>query len=296
MNINLEYYRVFYYVAKTRSMSRAAEILMISQPAISRSIRKLEEELKCQLFERIARGVKMTAEGEVLYNHVAAAFERLTAGEKKIRRLAEHESGLLTVGSNETNLMLYLMPKINAFRRRYPQIHIRFSGGSEKELLENVMKGILELAVVSAEPGAAWSLQAKEVSVVQDVFIAGCEFGELRGRPLSAGDLIGLPFVGANYGTGERQAAEAWFQRAGLEFEPEFRVQTVSQVLTFVEANMALGILPEKLTAAAVERGSVFQIELAEPLPSRKLFLVYNENILQSAARSEFISFLLGPS
>ncbi len=293
MNINLEYYRVFFYVAKTRSMSRAAEILMISQPAISRSIKKLEDELKCQLFERLSRGVKMTAEGEILYNHVYAAFEKLTTGEKKIRRLAKHESGLLSIGSSETNLTIYLMPKINEFRKLYPHISIRFFSGTKNELFENVQKGILELAIVPSPLNNLGSLQAKEVCWIQDIFIAGNEYKNLKGKILTINDIINLPFVGARYDTGVHQAAEDYFQKYGNEFEPEFNVQTVSQVLTFVKAGMAIGVVPEKIAAEFINDGTIFKLQLQEPLTPRRLFIIYNENILQSAARMEFIKFLL---
>lgn len=86
MNQNLSSYRIFYTVANTGNISKAAKELYISQPAISKSIQKLEESVGCKLFSRSSRGVVLTDEGKLLYEHVSEAFETLTMGEEKLKR------------------------------------------------------------------------------------------------------------------------------------------------------------------------------------------------------------------
>jgi len=88
MEQNLSSYRIFYAVANTGNISKAAKELYISQPAISKSVKKLEENIGVKLFERSSRGVVLTSEGELLYTHVKSAFETLTLGEEKLRRRA----------------------------------------------------------------------------------------------------------------------------------------------------------------------------------------------------------------
>lgn len=89
MNQNLSSYWIFYTVANTGNISRAAKELYISQPAISKSIQKLEENLGCKLFSRSSRGVILTDEGQLLYGHVKDAFENLSLGEEKLKRSIE---------------------------------------------------------------------------------------------------------------------------------------------------------------------------------------------------------------
>ena len=93
MNQNLSSYYIFYTVAKAGNISKAAKELYISQPAISKSIQKLEESLNCKLFTRSSRGVLLTDEGEILYDHVREAFTSLNEGERKLKESIEASGG-----------------------------------------------------------------------------------------------------------------------------------------------------------------------------------------------------------
>ncbi len=102
MNQNLSSYRIFYTVANTGNISKAAKELYISQPAISKSIQKLEEGVGCKLFSRSSRGVVLTDEGQLLYGHVKEAFETLTLGEDKLKRSIDLGVGHLQIGVSST--------------------------------------------------------------------------------------------------------------------------------------------------------------------------------------------------
>ena len=107
---SLSSYRIFYTVAKTQNISKAAKELYISQPAISKSIQKLEESLGCELFRRSSRGVLLTEEGELLFTHVSSAFETLTLGEDKLKNSLELGVGHLKIGVSSTLCKYMLLP------------------------------------------------------------------------------------------------------------------------------------------------------------------------------------------
>ena len=125
MNINYEYYRVFYHVAKLRSFTQAAEALLNSQPNITRIIKNLERELGCTLFLRNNRHVELTAEGETLYRHVSAAFEQLQAGEEALLRGGGLDGGVLRIAATEVALRVVLLPVLKSFRSAHPSVHIK---------------------------------------------------------------------------------------------------------------------------------------------------------------------------
>ena len=112
---NLSSYRIFYTVANTKNISKAAKELYISQPAISKSIQKLEESLGTKLFERSSRGVALTDSGELLYTHVKSAFETLSIGEDRLRRSIELGIGHLTIGVSSTLCKYVLLPYLKEF-------------------------------------------------------------------------------------------------------------------------------------------------------------------------------------
>ena len=111
-SFNLEYYRAFCTVAQTGNVTKAAELLCLSQPAVTRSIHRLEESLGCKLFTRVSRGVRLTVEGAALFSHVDSAFKSLSNGERELKRLAAFEAGTLIIGAAETPLYHFLLPKL----------------------------------------------------------------------------------------------------------------------------------------------------------------------------------------
>ena len=124
MEQHLTQYRIFYAVARAGNISRAAKELFISQPAISKSISKLEESLGMALFIRNSRGVSLTAEGQVLFQHVEAAFEALERGENELKQIQNLHIGQLKIGVSNTLCKYILLPYLKGFIAQYPHVRI----------------------------------------------------------------------------------------------------------------------------------------------------------------------------
>ena len=120
MNISYDLYRLFYMVAKKGSITAAAEALYISQPAVSQSIRQLEEGLGCRLFLRTAKGVTLTAEGRELYGYVSVGIDELEKGEKRLSALVNLDSGEMHIGASDMTIQFYLLPYLEKFHEQYP--------------------------------------------------------------------------------------------------------------------------------------------------------------------------------
>lgn len=120
MTANLEYYRVFYYVARCSSVTKAAAALSLSQPAVSQSIRQLEKALGSSLFVRSARGISLTAEGKILYEYVEKGYSAFLAGEKRLLQMQNLECGEITIGASDMTLRFFLLPYLERFHEKYP--------------------------------------------------------------------------------------------------------------------------------------------------------------------------------
>ena len=107
---NLEAYKVFYYVAKCGSVTKAAGELSISQPAVSQAVKQLENTLDVSLFHRAAKGVRLTGEGELLYSYVAKGYEQIELGVKKVHQMQNMELGEVRIGASDMTLQFYLLP------------------------------------------------------------------------------------------------------------------------------------------------------------------------------------------
>lgn len=149
MSANLEYYKVFYYVATCGSLTRAAEIMCISQPAVSQAIKQLEQCVDGKLFLRTTKGVKLTPEGDVLYKYVKEGYEAICLGEEKFRQLLDIESGEVKIGASDMTLQFYLLPYLERFHEMYPKIKVNVANAPTPEALEQLQKGKTDFAIVS---------------------------------------------------------------------------------------------------------------------------------------------------
>ena len=141
---NLEYYKVFYEVARCGSVTLAARQLSISQPAVSQSVKLLENALGTQLFIRSVKGVKLTQEGELLYAHVSKGIEQIELGERKLGQMMNLELGEIHIGASDMTLRFYLLPFLERFHEICPGIRIEVSNAPTPETLKSLKEGKID--------------------------------------------------------------------------------------------------------------------------------------------------------
>ena len=295
LDCSLEYYRAFYYVALLGSVTRAAGALFLSQPAVTRTIRKLEEHLDCRLFTRDAKGSHLTREGEILYQRVEKAFQLLTEGEKELMQMAAFEMGRLDIGATETTLYHFLLPKIEAFRTLYPKIGIHVTGSSTRDTVTLLQMGEVDLSLAVSPLEDMEPMNDIAVTPVfdfQDVFVAGPFFAHLQGRVLSADELSRLPLVMVEKGTSARKNIDRWFESGGVTFEPDYSVRTTSAVVPFVLRNLAVGIMPSMFADELLGQDGFFEVDTHTSIPRREVVLMVRKTAPASQLCRVFFEFL----
>jgi len=147
--MTLDYYRIFYYAARYKSFTKAAEVLHNNQPNISRFINLLEAELNCRLFIRSNKGLILTPEGESLYKHVSIAMTQLQDGADEIAGMKSLNGGTITIGVSEIALRLFLLKNLENFMNIYPNVKIRLSNYSTPQAIDALEKGMVDFAIVT---------------------------------------------------------------------------------------------------------------------------------------------------
>ena len=122
MDVNFEYYKIFYYVARYKNFTKAAQALGSSQPNVTRAMNCLEQQINSTLFVRNNRGIQLTPEGEKLYIRVTAAMTQLMAAEEELADSASLSHGSISIGASETALNIFLLDKLKAFHMVNPGI------------------------------------------------------------------------------------------------------------------------------------------------------------------------------
>lgn len=293
MLTSLDYYRVFYYVAKHRNFTRAADVLMTSQPTVTRTVKMLERDLECRLFERDKRGVTLTAEGELLYSYVAPAYERILRGEEKLVGKTSLRGGSVYVSATETSLHCFLLEKLGTFHDRYPQIRLKVTNVSTTQAIENVAIGRSDFAFVASPAEVPEPLKCTPVSTFRDILVGNARYSELARGSYDLKELRKYPLISSS-----RNASTTYmfyqgvFAAAGLEFRPEIELNTADLIIPFIKRNLGIGFVPEELAQPALKAGEIVGISLVSPIPERVVSVVYNPQYPLSAAARELLGLV----
>lgn len=292
--VNYDYYRIFYYVAQCSSFSAAAKMLENNQPNITRCMNNLENELGCKLFIRSNRGIRLTPEGNKLYEHVAIAYEHLLLGETELHKDHSLDSGLVTIGASETSLRLFLLNKLETFHEKYPHVRLRISNHSTPQAISALENGFVDLAIVTTPLKLNKSLQKTPLLSFREILIGGRKYAMLASKRQSLSDLREVPFISLGTGTGTRELYIQYFLNHNLPFSPDIEAAVTDQILPMIQHNLGIGFFPEELAQEAIANGSVLPIRLAEPMPKRSICLVRDLAHPQSAAAKKLEQVLLG--
>lgn len=294
MNSNFEYYKIFYYVAKYENLTKAATALKTSQPAVTRTIHKLEGELGCRLFTRSKTGMKLTPEGRTFYGYVAAGCAQFFKGENDLSNLISLENGTIYISATETALHCYLFQAMEEFNSLYPNVRFKILNNSTTESVNAVKEGKVDLAFVSANLQVAKPLRMKILRKYRDILIAGMRFEELKAgkEELSLKELVSYTWISLTAETITRRFLNEYFEKNGLTFAPDMELATTDMILPAVRHNLGLGFIPAEFADAELKSGQVFEIKVKEKLPERNIILIYDMEYPQSIAAKEFQKFL----
>lgn len=294
MNSNFEYYKIFYYVAKYENLTKAATALKTSQPAVTRTIHKLENELGCRLFTRSKTGMQLTPEGRTFYGYVAAGCAQFFKGENDLSNLISLENGTIYISATETALHCYLFQAMEEFNSLYPNVRFKILNNSTTESVNAVKEGKVDLAFVSANLQVAKPLRMKILRKYHDILISGNRFGELKddGKEVSLKELVSYPWISLTAETITRRFLNEYFEKNSLTFTPDMELATTDMILPAVRHNLGLGFIPAEFADSELKSGQVFEIKVKEKLPERNIILIYDKEYPQSIAAKEFQKFL----
>ncbi len=286
MNVNLEYYRIFYHVVKAGSFTQAGEELCISQPAVSQAIKLLESSLGSRLFMRVPKGVKLTPEGEVLFSYVQRGYDYILMGEAQFRKMLDLENGEIRIGASDMTLQFYLLPYLEQFHRKYPGIKVTVTNAPTPDTLESLYEGKIDFGVVSEPFETRPELHFVPVREIQDIFVAGSGFTELKDRILDYKELEELPIICLEHNTSSRRFIDEFLGSIGAVLKPEFELAMSDIIVKFADRNLGIGCVVEDFAKEYLESGRLFRLRFQRELPKRHFCIITGSmNPISSAAK-----------
>ncbi|WNS40751.1 LysR family transcriptional regulator [Paenibacillus sp. MMS20-IR301] len=291
--INFELYKVFYWAAKTGSLTQAAKLLYITQPSVSHAIKQLEDSFGLTLFNRNSKGVTLTPEGAVLYSYIEQSHILITQAEKKMSELKNLDNGELRIGGSDSLFKHYLLPIIEIFHQQYPGIRLQLIHGTTPEVISYLKEGAVDMGVVRI-PITDPQLEVHQGLQLQDCFIAGSRYAELNHKVLSIEELLQYPLVLFSRSSRARMAVTDLFQGYGYELKPEFEVGSVGLLIEFARKGLGISFVTREFVSRELEEGSLFEIKLDVQLPPAQVGVMTMRNMPLTTAARKFIELTRG--
>ena len=292
MNQNLSSYRIFYTVANTGNISKAAKELYISQPAISKSIQKLEESVGCKLFSRSSRGVVLTDEGKLLYEHVSEAFENLTMGEEKLKRSIELGVGHLKIGVSSTLCKYLLLPYLKEFIRQNPHISISISCQSTNDTLKLLEDNKIDIGLIG-KPENLKNIHFDFLEEIEDIFVAAKDYlRNLKARGIQKDHILQsstLMLLDKNNMT--RQYIDDYLQENQIIIKDSIDISDMDLLIDFARIGVGVACVIKNFVREDLENGTLMEIPLGFPIHKREVGFAYKTTTKPSKSLAEFIHF-----
>ena len=282
----LSSYKVFYEVAKAGNISKASKALMISQPAISKSISKLEEELGVRLFSRNSRGVMLTSEGEILFEHVADAFGFIERGEDEIRKLREFNIGHLRIGGSTTLCKYLLIPYLKEYLKLYPHMKISITNQESLSTIKEIEEKKLDVGAVVLT-NVKNSIRFLKIMDVEDIFVCTPEY--LRNLRLIEGNdadiLSSANIMLLNSDNISRKHIDEYFRVQGIVPRRMLEISTMDLLIEFAKIGLGVAAVIKEFVLPELKEGSLIQIPIDVPVPGRQAGFAYLESNKNEALR-----------
>ncbi len=290
-NINYELYKVFYYVAKTKNITKASEILLISQPAITQTIKKLESELDATLFYRTSRGMELTNLGEELFQNIKNSIECLSNCKRLLVEFDSKEVKTIRIGGGTTLLKHNALIGFKVFKEKYPNIKIEIIRGITSELLNKLRDNILDLVLFNMPVQMDENLDYTIIETTQDIFVANSNFyNDLKGKKISIKELTNLPLVLQSDVSSSRKFLNSICKKNKILLNNSYELESYDLVLAFVKAGLGIGFINKNHILKEIETGELFELNIEYQIPTRQIGIAFNKKNANSKYIIEFIN------
>lgn len=291
MDINYELYKVFYQVATSLSFSEASKKLFISQSAVSQSIKTLEKKLGQTLFIRSTKKVQLTTAGAVLLKHIEPAMNLIVRGENQLLSFGLLGLEQLHIGASDTICRYFLVPYINEFHKRFPNVPIKVTNATSIECVELLNQRKVDL-IVTNFPNSYLNLNymQKIVHEFHDVFIANPSFFELDKQVLSFHELLQYPIMTLDRNCTTSEFLHKQFLLHQLDLVPEIELSSNDLLIDFARIGLGIAFVPDYCVSN--KEKALFQIKTEEILPPRQMVASINTGFPISSSTEAFLSLL----
>jgi len=292
--VNLELYRVFYTVAKCGSLTRAAEELYISQPAVSQAIKQLETQLGGQLFNRTHKGMELSETGgKQIFPIVEKALKLFDQAESKYSELKDTATGIVRICASDTVSTHFLLPYIKEYHEKHPNVNLILQNCTSSETIEMLKNGKGDIGFVNLPLDDSEVHLSNIVMQLHDTFVCSEKFKELTDGIVELKRLQDYPLLMLELSTATRQAIVSFAHSQGIHLHPEIELASLELMTSLAKNGIGIACIPREFVKHELEEEkSLLEIKTNPVLPTRAIGLALPKNADLTFAVKEFIKLI----
>lgn len=294
MENNLNLYHIFYTVAKNKNISLAAKELFISQPAISKAISKLENNLETTLFIRSSRGVTLTEEGAILFEQVRNAFTSINNGEEQLRKIARLGVSHLSIGVSITLCKYILLPYLKEFIKENPHVTISITCHPSLETIRDIENGITEIGLVGI-PSDTGTLHYEPICEIQDTFVATDTYLKnlrIRENGTRTSLLANANFMMLNKENISRKYVDNYLTSHQITMNNILEINTMDLLIELAKIDLGIACVIRNFVKEDIKNGTFKELTFKRTIPKRRVGFTYREDLPMSDTMKKFMEFI----
>lgn len=292
MDINYELYKIFYEVAKEGNITKACQTLNVTQPAISKSIKNLEDYLGGSLFIRGKKGVILTEEGKVLFEYIKQAKILIDNGETEFSNMLNLESGTVRIGISTNLTESFFLPYLNKYHELHPKVKVKIITDVGSELIKKLKEGLVDIIIMHFSNKTYPSeLKITKIKDIENSLVVGKEYQNLININ-NINDLKDYPFIMQIKGSSSRDIMEDYLEKNNINITPSIELSSYTLVSEFAKLGLGIGLTTKEYIKDELKNNSLFEIKLKDKLPNRYIGYATINNKVNNYCINELINII----
>lgn len=288
--VNLELYRVFYTVAKCGSLTRAADELFISQPAVSQAIKQLEGQLGTPLFNRTHRGMELSEQGgKQIFDIVARALGELDEAENKLKEINSKATGTIRISASDTIFSYVVIDKIAEYHEKFPDVKINLINCITTETLDLLKNNKCDIAFLNLPVDDKDINLSGTIMPLHDTFVANKNYAALAEDVQPLKSMHDYPLLMLDQNTVTRKAIINFSHSIGVHLHPEVECGSLELMIQLAKNGVGIACVPKEYVRRELnDDKTLFEIRTEPALPARSIGIAFSKNQPVSYATKEF--------
>ena len=292
MNINYELYKVFYEVVLNGSISKAASSMYISQPAVTQSIKNLEEKLGGKLLIRTKKGIVLTEEGKVLFDYIKKGVENFKNGENAFLNYLNLDSGSIRIGASTTITRNIVMQYLKEFHKKYPKVDIKITNDLTSNLITSLRNGDLDLLVANLPIEENKDLKVISICEVQDIFVGNLDYYNKTKGHLKIEELFNYPLITQKEPSNTRRFLNKYLKSNNISTNIPNEIVSYSLIIDFVKAGFGIGYATKEFIEDDLKEKRLYEIKVTPKVPKREVGIVTLNKTIPNYSAKKLIELM----